>query len=135
MLSAASLPKQRRGFRAAGLAIPGPRSLRLGSASVKNVRRRPGAVNGPCAEMPHSPRKPSRQSDALDDVVQREEPLARQGEAVVGLQLAVRDEHGDLLLEREKLQDRQRVALAVDRAEVVAGERQVAARCEEEVVL
>ena len=34
------LPKERRGLRAAGLATPGPRSLRLGSASGPNVCER-----------------------------------------------------------------------------------------------
>jgi hypothetical protein len=38
------------GFGAAGLATPGPRSLRLGSASGENVPDRPGTVNAPARE-------------------------------------------------------------------------------------
>ena len=49
-----------RGFRAAGLATPGPRSLRLGSASRGNFRRRPTAVKSPRAMKPHPPRKSRR---------------------------------------------------------------------------
>ena len=56
MLSAAPPPKERRCFRAAGLAIPGPRSLRLGSASGSNVRGRPRAVNARLATKPHPPK-------------------------------------------------------------------------------
>ena len=44
-----------RGFRAAGLATPGPRSLRLGSASRGNLGRRPTAVKTPPETKPHSP--------------------------------------------------------------------------------
>ena len=44
-----------RGFRAAGLATPGPRSLRLGSASRGNLGGRPTAVKRPRATKPHPP--------------------------------------------------------------------------------
>src|SRR3954449_11743076 len=135
MLSAAPLSKERRGCRSAGLAIPWPRSLRLGSASGSNVRGRPAAVNGRSSDIPHSPRKACPRSDPLDEVAQRQEALAGEREAVVGPQLAVLDEDVDLLLEGEELQDGQRVALAVDRAQVVTGERQARARGQQEVVL
>jgi hypothetical protein len=57
--------------------------------------------------------------------VERQEAPAGEREAVLGLHRAVGDRDEDLLLEREQLQDGQRVALAVDRAQVVAGIRQV----------
>src|SRR4051812_49705125 len=98
MLSAAPLSKERRGFRAAGLAIPWPRSLRLGSASGSNVRGCPAAVNGRGADIPHLPRKPSGESDPLDRVGEVQEALAGEREAVVRPQLAVLDEDVDLLL-------------------------------------
>ena len=57
-----------RGFRAAGLATPGPRSLRLGSASRGNLGRRPTAVKRPRATKPHSP-EISRQAPARSAIL------------------------------------------------------------------
>src|SRR3954451_8796855 len=135
MLSAAPPPKKPRGFRAAGLAIPWPRSLRLGSASGSNVRARPRRGPRPQQRHPAFSGESLSRSDPLDEVAQRQEPLAGEREAVVGPQLAVLDEDVDLLLEGEELQDGERVALAVDRAQVVTGERQARARGEQKVVL
>ena len=50
-----------RGFRAAGLATPGPRSLRLGSASRGNLGGRPTAVKRPRATKPHPPQNSRRE--------------------------------------------------------------------------
>ena len=54
---------------------------------------------------------------------------------MVGLQLAVGDVDEDPLLEVEQLEDGQGVTLAVDGAQVVAGELEVGARRQKEVVL
>jgi hypothetical protein len=67
--------------------------------------------------------------------VEGEEPLAGEVEAVVGLQLAVGDVDVDPLPEIEQLEDGQGVSLAVDRAQVVAGVREVGSRRQDEVVL
>ena len=53
-LSTSVHPKVFTGFRAAGLATPWPRSLRLGSASGTNISRRPAAVNGAAQNDPAS---------------------------------------------------------------------------------
>ncbi len=63
---------------------------------------------------------------AFDLVVEGEESLSGQVEAVVGLQLAVGDVDEDPFLEIEQLEDGQGVSLAVDRAEVVAWELRAA---------
>ena len=56
VLSAASAPEgAAHGFRAAGLATPGPRSLRFGSASRRNLWAAPDAVKGPSATIPQTP--------------------------------------------------------------------------------
>jgi hypothetical protein len=55
----------------------------------------------------------ARFGEALDLVVESQEPLAGQVEAVIGLQLAVRDVDGDQFLEIEQLENGQRVSLAV----------------------
>ena len=77
----------------------------------------------------------ARDGEAFDLVVEGQEPLAGQVEAVVGLQLAVGDVDEDLFLEIEQLENGQGVSLAVDRAQVVAGELELGARGENEVVL
>ena len=53
--------------------------------------------------------------------MESQEALAGQVEAVVGLQVAVGDVDEDPFLEIEQLENGQRVSLAVDRAQVVAG--------------
>jgi hypothetical protein len=82
---------------------------------------------------PRTSRRPHGQ--AVDLVVEGEEPLAGEVEAVVGLQLAVGDVDVDPLPEIEQLEDGQGVSLAVDRAQVVAGVREVGSRRQDEVVL
>src|SRR5918995_7151940 len=77
----------------------------------------------------------SRNGKALDLVMERQKPLARQVEAVVGLQLAVGDVDEDLLLEIEQLDDGQGVSVAVDGAQVVAGVWEVGSGRQQEVVL
>src|SRR4051794_28363560 len=69
-----------------------------------------------------------RRAEALDLVVQRQEPAAGEGEAVVRAELVRGDEDQDALVEREQLQHGQGVPGAVDGAEVVAGERQLRVR-------
>ena len=73
--------------------------------------------------------------EALDLVAQRQEALPGQREAVVGPQLAAGDVDVDALLEVQELEHGERVALAVDRAQVVAGELEVGPRGQHEVVL
>src|SRR4051812_43251280 len=70
-------------------------------------RRRP-SVNAPQGAASRA-----RFREALDLVVKRQEPLARQVEAVVGPQLAVGDEDEDPFLEIEQLENGQGVSLAV----------------------
>src|SRR5687768_8386612 len=72
----------------------------------------------------------ARGGEAFDLVVERQEALTGQVEAVVGSQLVVGDVDEDPLLEIEQLQHGQRVSLAVDRAQVVAGKRELGARGE-----
>ena len=68
-------------------------------------------------------------------VVESQEPLAGEVEAVVGPQLAVGDIDEDPFLEIEQLENGQGVSLAVDRAQVVARELELGARGQHEVVL
>ena len=64
-----------------------------------------------------------------------EEPLSRQVEAVVRLQLAFGNVDEDLFLEIEQLENGQGVSLAVDGAQVVARKRELGSRRQYEVVL
>ena len=70
--------------------------------------------------------------EPLDLVVQREETLPGEREAVLGLQLAGVDVDVDLLVEGEQLEHRQRAVL--DRAQVVARERELRARGQQQAV-
>src|SRR4051794_22297329 len=107
-----------------------------GSCSIATDRPDdPLAIASPRGDLARKTRLRGRRREPLDLVVQRQEPLAGERETVLGPQLAVADIDVDLLLEGQELQHGQRVALAVDRAEVVAGERKVGARREQEVVV
>src|SRR5688500_5233447 len=77
----------------------------------------------------------ARGGEAFDLVVERQEALAGQVEAVVGSQLVVGDVDEDVFLEIEQLENGQGVSLAVDGAQVVARELEVGARSQNEVVL
>jgi hypothetical protein len=70
----------------------------------------------------------ARASKAFDLIVEGQEPLTGQVEAVVGPQLAVGDVDEDLLLEIEQLENGQGVSLAVDGAQVVARECELGSR-------
>ena len=63
-----------------------------------------------------------------------QELLTGQVEAVVGPQLSVGDVDEDLFLEIEQLEDGQRVTLAVDGAQVVAGVGELGSRRQQEIV-
>src|SRR3954447_3015307 len=81
-------------------------------------------------------RSRTRGGEAFDLVVQGQEALTGQGEAVLGLQLSVGDMDEDPLLEGEQLDDGQGVAFAVDRAQVVTREWElVGSGGQDEVVL
>ena len=56
------LPEERRGLRAAGLTTPGPRSLRLGSASVLTVCSDLARVKRPNVKTPHRATKSRRRA-------------------------------------------------------------------------
>src|SRR4029079_6228114 len=108
--------------------------------SSRGRRSNPVRCLGPGARFPRYPRRKLDKlvTDSLqtvDLVVQGQEALPRQGEAVVRLQLAVGDVDVDALVEGEELDHGEGVALAVDRAQVVPREREVGARAEHEVVL
>src|SRR5215213_4516948 len=77
----------------------------------------------------------SRVRLAFDLVVQRQEALPGQIEAVLGLELAVGNEDIDLFVEGEQLEHGEGVAFALDGAEVMAGKRQIGARRQQEVAL
>ena len=77
----------------------------------------------------------ARDGEALNLVVESQEPLTGQIEAVVGLQLAVGDVDEDPFLEIEQLEHGQGVAFAVNGAEVVARECELGSRGQDEVVL
>jgi hypothetical protein len=70
----------------------------------------------------------TRHGEAFDLVVEGQEPLTGQVEAVFGLQLAVGDVDEDPLLEIEQLEHGHGVAFAVDGAQVVAWECEVGLR-------
>src|SRR5688572_8283430 len=72
---------------------------------------------------------------AFDLVVEGEESLSRQVEAVLRLQLAIGDVHEDVFLEIEQLENGQGVSLAVDGAQVVARKCELGSRRQYEVVL
>jgi hypothetical protein len=72
---------------------------------------------------------------AFDLIVESQEPLSGQVEAVVCLQLAFGDVDEDVLLEIEQLENGQGVSLAVDGAQVVARKRELGSRRQYEVVL
>ena len=76
----------------------------------------------------------ARFGESFDLVVESQEPLAGQVEAVVGFQFAVGDIDEDPFLEIEQLENRQGVSLAVDGAQVVARELELGARGQDEVV-
>src|SRR3954464_3942786 len=78
---------------------------------------------------------PGRHAKAFDLVVEGQEPLTGQVEAVVGLQLAVGNVDEDLLPEIEQLEHGQRVPLAVYGAQVVARGCELGSRLQDEVVL
>jgi Dihydrodipicolinate reductase, C-terminus len=93
-----------------------------GIARALRCRHAAGGPQGAPARRAHTgARHPAgrgrlaRSAKALDLVVQREEPLTREREAVVGLQVAVVVEVDvDLLVEGEQLDHGEGVALAVD---------------------
>ena len=92
---------------------------RQGLQAVADSRRRPvwpsrrGSLS-PSVNAPQGAASRARFGEALDLVVKRQEPLARQVEAVVGPQLAVGDEDEDPFLEIEQLENGEGVSLAVD---------------------
>jgi hypothetical protein len=70
----------------------------------------------------------ARHWEAVDLVVERQESLTGEVEAVVGPQLAVGEVDEDLFLEIRQLEDCQGVSLAVDGAQVVARECELGSR-------
>jgi hypothetical protein len=69
----------------------------------------------------------ARFGEAFDLVVESQEALAGQVEAVVGSQLAVGDVDEDLFLEIEQLEDCEGVSVAVDGTQVVPREVELGA--------
>jgi hypothetical protein len=102
--------------------VVGGRQARLASACFLSQQGRHGRLNPISARfLLHRPDVgDARFGEALDLVVEGQEPLARQVEAVVGPQFAVGDEDEDLFLEIEQLENGEGVTLAVDGAQVVA---------------
>jgi hypothetical protein len=76
-----------------------------------------------------------RHGKAFDLVVEGEESLSGQVEAVVCLQLAFGDVDEDAFLEIEQFENGQGVSLAVDGAQVVARKCELASRRQYKVVL
>src|SRR3954449_3930013 len=95
-------------------------------------QERPWANAFPTRSPTSSSARPCTCRCATDLVVQGQEALPAEREAVLGLELAVAQEDVDLLVEGEQLDHAQR--LAVEGAQVVAGKRQRRARAQQQAV-